>query len=83
LSIAGTQAQPEIAVVESIGATYVSGQSTSLEQLAALVGNIDVVYEATVCGDRVVSVMESLEQRRVSCSPASPDAKRQLSWTPT
>jgi threonine dehydrogenase-like Zn-dependent dehydrogenase len=34
-------------VATSIGATYVSGQDTSLNQLAGLVGNIDLVYEAT------------------------------------
>jgi threonine dehydrogenase-like Zn-dependent dehydrogenase len=33
-------------LVESIGATYVSSQTTTPEQLAAQVGNIDVVYEA-------------------------------------
>lgn len=34
-------------VVESIGAAYVSSQDRSVDQFAALVGNIDVVYEAT------------------------------------
>lgn len=34
-------------LVEAIGATYVSSQALSVERLAALVGNIDVVYEAT------------------------------------
>lgn len=33
-------------IVESIGATYVSGASETIEQLAKHVGNIDVVYEA-------------------------------------
>ena len=34
------------ALVESIGATYVSSETTTPEQLAEQVGNIDVVYEA-------------------------------------
>jgi glucose 1-dehydrogenase len=38
---------PKSDLVESIGATYVSAQDTSIEQLAEKVGSIDVVYEAT------------------------------------
>lgn len=34
-------------IVETIGGHYVSAQTDSIEQLAARVGNIDVVYEAT------------------------------------
>jgi glucose 1-dehydrogenase len=34
-------------LAKSIGATYVSSQEESVERLARLVGNIDVVYEAT------------------------------------
>ncbi len=37
---------PKSALVASIGASYRSARDTSLEQLAALVGNIDLVYEA-------------------------------------
>ena len=44
----------------SIGATYVSGQDTSLEQLAALVGNIDLVYEATGAAAVSFELMELL-----------------------
>lgn len=33
-------------IVKTIGATYVSAQTSSIEQLAQQVGNIDVVYEA-------------------------------------
>jgi threonine dehydrogenase-like Zn-dependent dehydrogenase len=47
-------------VVESIGATYVSGKDTSLEQLAALVGNIDLVYEATGAASVSFQLMELL-----------------------
>jgi threonine dehydrogenase-like Zn-dependent dehydrogenase len=38
---------PKAAIVESIGAHYVSAETASVDQLAAMVGNIDVVYEAS------------------------------------
>jgi threonine dehydrogenase-like Zn-dependent dehydrogenase len=38
---------PKAAIVESIGARYVSAETASVDQLAAMVGNIDVVYEAS------------------------------------
>jgi threonine dehydrogenase-like Zn-dependent dehydrogenase len=38
---------PKSQLVEAIGAQYVSAQTTSIEQLAEKVGNIDAVYEAT------------------------------------
>jgi threonine dehydrogenase-like Zn-dependent dehydrogenase len=47
-------------LVELIGATYVSGKDTSLEQLAALVGNIDLVYEATGAAGVSFQLMELL-----------------------
>jgi glucose 1-dehydrogenase len=34
-------------IVRAIGARYISSQEQSIEQMAATVGNIDVVYEAT------------------------------------
>jgi threonine dehydrogenase-like Zn-dependent dehydrogenase len=37
---------PRIDLVEAIGATYISSQTTSIAQLAAQMGNIDLVYEA-------------------------------------
>lgn len=47
-------------VAASIGATYVSGEDTSLEKLAALVGNIDLVYEATGAATVSFQLMELL-----------------------
>ncbi|HWF09046.1 MAG TPA: glucose 1-dehydrogenase [Bryobacteraceae bacterium] len=38
---------PSIDVVKMIGAKYISSQDSSIEQMAAQVGNIDLVYEAT------------------------------------
>jgi glucose 1-dehydrogenase len=37
---------PRIDLVTAIGATYVSSQATTFPQLAAQIGNIDLVYEA-------------------------------------
>jgi glucose 1-dehydrogenase len=51
---------PKASLVEAIGATYVSGKDTSLEQLAALVGNIDLVYEATGASSVSFQLMELL-----------------------
>jgi glucose 1-dehydrogenase len=41
------QDHPRARVVEAIGGTYVSGENTPVEGLANMVGNIDLVYEAT------------------------------------
>jgi threonine dehydrogenase-like Zn-dependent dehydrogenase len=38
---------PKAAVVEMIGAKYLSAETHSLEALAAVAGNIDLIYEAT------------------------------------
>ena len=51
---------PKSDLVELIGATYVPGKETTLEQLAALVGNIDVVYEATGASSVSFQLMELL-----------------------
>jgi glucose 1-dehydrogenase len=37
---------PRIDLVEAIGATYVSSQATTFPELAATIGNIDLIYEA-------------------------------------
>jgi threonine dehydrogenase-like Zn-dependent dehydrogenase len=38
---------PKSAIVEAVGAHYVSTQTDSIAQLAARTGNVDVIYEAT------------------------------------
>jgi threonine dehydrogenase-like Zn-dependent dehydrogenase len=38
---------PSAAIAQKIGASYISSQDLSIEQMAAEVGNIDLVYEAT------------------------------------
>jgi len=47
-------------IVESIGATYVSAEDSSIDDLAAQVGNIDVVYEATGASQLSFEVIERL-----------------------
>ena len=37
---------PRIDLVSAIGATYVSSQTTTFAELAAQIGNIDLIYEA-------------------------------------
>jgi threonine dehydrogenase-like Zn-dependent dehydrogenase len=43
----GREPDPAADVVKTIGAQYISSQDLSVEQMAAKVGNIDLVYEAT------------------------------------
>jgi threonine dehydrogenase-like Zn-dependent dehydrogenase len=51
---------PKAALVESLGATYVSGATDSVEMLAAKVGNIDLVYEAVGASALAFEVIEVL-----------------------
>lgn len=51
---------PKAAVVAGIGAHYVSAQDAGVEQLAAQVGNIDLVYEATGASAVAFEVMKVL-----------------------
>jgi threonine dehydrogenase-like Zn-dependent dehydrogenase len=51
---------PKSELVESFGATYVSSMRTSPEQLAAQVGNIDVVYEAAGASSVAFDLMRVL-----------------------
>lgn len=48
------------AVVEMIGAQYRSAQTDSLEQLAAEIGNVDLVYEATGASRLSFDMMQHL-----------------------
>jgi len=51
---------PRAELVESFGATYVSSETESVEQLAERVGNIDVVYEAVGASSLAFEVMQVL-----------------------
>jgi glucose 1-dehydrogenase len=43
----GREPDPSAEIVKAIGGKYISSQDVSIEQMAAQVGNIDLVYEAT------------------------------------
>jgi glucose 1-dehydrogenase len=43
----GREPDPSADIVKAIGGKYISSQDVSIEQMAATVGNIDLVYEAT------------------------------------
>lgn len=51
---------PKVSLVESFGATYVSSETESVEQLAGRVGNIDLVYEAVGASRIAFQVMKVL-----------------------
>lgn len=51
---------PKAAVAEAIGATYVSSEAESVEQLAERVGNIDVVFEAVGSPDMAFELAKVL-----------------------
>src|SRR5206468_3719542 len=47
-------------LVESVGATYISAKSESVDQFAKRVGNIDLVYEAVGISDFSFDVLRVL-----------------------
>jgi threonine dehydrogenase-like Zn-dependent dehydrogenase len=51
---------PSADIVKAIGGKYISSQERSVEQMAAEVGNIDLVYEATGVADLTFSVLSVL-----------------------
>jgi threonine dehydrogenase-like Zn-dependent dehydrogenase len=55
-----TAPNPKSSVVESIGATYVSAADAPVDDLAARVGNIDVVYEASGASQLSFEVIKRL-----------------------
>jgi threonine dehydrogenase-like Zn-dependent dehydrogenase len=51
---------PKADVAEAFGATYVSSEAESVEQLAKRVGNIDVVFEAVGASDIAFELVKVL-----------------------
>jgi threonine dehydrogenase-like Zn-dependent dehydrogenase len=51
---------PRSAIVEAIGATYVSSTTDDVQQLAERIGNIDLVFEAVGASSLAFKVMEVL-----------------------
>lgn len=63
---------PRATVVTAIGATYISSQVQSVEQLAETVGNIDVVYEAIGSPQTALDVLEVLGADSLFCFTGVP-----------
>jgi len=64
---------------DSVGAHYVSSQTTSLPELAKLVGNIDFVYEATGASALSFQTLEVLGINGVFCFTGVPGRKAPIS----
>jgi threonine dehydrogenase-like Zn-dependent dehydrogenase len=63
---------PRSALAASIGAAYISSQAQSIQQLAAAVGNIDVVYEATGASQTAFELLEVLGTDALFCFTGVP-----------
>jgi glucose 1-dehydrogenase len=66
---------PKGRIVEVIGATYVSGATETIEQLAKQVGNIDVVYEASGASAICFELMQYLGVNGIFVSTGVPGRK--------
>ena len=51
---------PKSALLESIGAKYISSENVPVEELPKVIGNIDLVYEATGASSLSFAVMKAL-----------------------
>jgi D-arabinose 1-dehydrogenase-like Zn-dependent alcohol dehydrogenase len=60
-------------LVKEIGATYISNQTTSIEQLGKLIGNIDLVYEAAGSGRTAFDVMRILGTNAIFIAAGVPE----------
>ena len=63
---------PRADVAAEIGATYISSQAQSVGQLAAKVGNIDVVYEAIGASQTAFDLLEVLGANGLFCFTGVP-----------
>jgi len=63
---------PRASLAAAVGARYVSSQSQSVEELAAAVGNIDVVYEATGASQIAFELLKALGTDAVFCFTGVP-----------
>jgi len=66
---------PKADLVEAIGATYFSEETTSVEQLAEQVGNIDLVFEAAGASQIAFDVMRVLGTNAIFVFAGVPDHK--------
>jgi threonine dehydrogenase-like Zn-dependent dehydrogenase len=70
---------PKSLLVEAIGARYVSAQDATPEQLAELVGNIDVVYEASGASSASFDLLRVLGTNGVFVFTGVPGRKAPIS----
>lgn len=64
---------PKAALAESIGATYISSETTPVEEFATRVGNIDVIYEALGHSLIAFEVMQFLGKNGIFVFTGVPD----------
>ncbi|HEX6556341.1 MAG TPA: glucose 1-dehydrogenase [Ktedonobacteraceae bacterium] len=66
---------PKAELVEAIGGTYISNETTPVEQLAKQVGNIDLIFEASGASSQVVfDVMRVLGTNAIFVFVGAPDS---------
>jgi threonine dehydrogenase-like Zn-dependent dehydrogenase len=70
---------PKAAIAESIGARYVSAETASVDQLAAMIGNIDVVYEASGASRLSFEVIQRLGVNGIFVFTGVPGRKAPIS----
>ena len=66
---------PKADLVEAIGGKYISNETTSVEQLAELLGTIDLVFEATGASQLVFNVMRVLGTNAIFAFAGVPERK--------
>jgi threonine dehydrogenase-like Zn-dependent dehydrogenase len=64
---------PKADLVEAIGGKYISNETTSVEQLARQVGNIDLVYEASGASRVAFDIMRVMGTNAIFVSAGVPD----------
>ena len=64
---------PKADIVEAIGGTYISNETTSVEQLAKQVGTIDLIFDASGASQVVFDMMPVLGVNGIFVSAGVPD----------
>lgn len=66
---------PKADLVTAIGGTYISSETTAVEQLARQIGTIDLVYEASGASQVAFAIMRVLGTNAIFVSAGVPDRK--------
>ncbi|MBV9231539.1 MAG: glucose 1-dehydrogenase [Chloroflexi bacterium] len=69
---------PKADLVEAIGGTYISNETTSVEQLARQVGNIDLVYEASGASRVAFDIMRVMGTNAIFVSAGVPEQQASI-----